>query len=70
MASTVYHVTWDEESEMWRVKKEGNQRATSKHRTKHEAMLAARELVKNNIPGQVIAHRKDASIQDVATYER
>lgn len=69
MARTVYHVTWDDDGKTWRVKKEGNKRATSTHKTKQEAMVAARDLARNNLPGQVVAHRRDGTIQDVATYD-
>jgi uncharacterized protein YdaT len=51
----------------WGVKGEGNQRLTKKTDTHQEAIIAAREIAKNQ-GGEVVIHRKDGTIRDKDSY--
>jgi uncharacterized protein YdaT len=51
----------------WGVKGEGNQRLTKKTDTQQEAIIAAREIAKNQ-GGEVVIHRKDGTIRDKDSY--
>jgi hypothetical protein len=64
----VYHVVPDTNSGSWKVKVEGGQRASSVHKTKHEAEEAARNLAENQPLGQVVIHGQDGRIQKEYTY--
>ncbi len=63
----VYHVVPDNDG--WSVKAEDSERASSTHSTKKAALDAARELVKNREPSQLIIHRLDGTVQDAHTYQ-
>jgi len=52
----------------WSIKKEGNERAVSKHATKDVALARAKELAKAQPAGQVIFHKRDGTIQREHTY--
>jgi len=64
----VYHVVPDTNSDSWKVKVEGGQRASSVRKTKHEAEKAARNLAENQPLGQVVIHGEDGRIQKEYTY--
>lgn len=66
--ATVYHVTPNGD-DGWKVEKEGASRATSIHETKDEALAAARELAKAKLPGAVVVHRKDGTVQTRYAYD-
>jgi len=51
----------------WAVKKEGNERASSVHDTKNNALEQAREQAKRE-KVEVVIHRKDGTIQDSDSY--
>ena len=51
----------------WAVKGEGNQRATSTHRTQREAIEAAKEIaIKNR--SEMFIHRENGQIRERNTY--
>jgi len=53
----------------WKVQTEGASRATSVHRTKAEAVAAAKELARGKAPSQLLVYKKDAlSVQEEQTY--
>ena len=66
-AVTVYHVTPHEDG--WAVQREGAERATSVHDTKKEAVTSGREEAKKTLPGQLIVHKQDGSIQETFSYD-
>jgi poly(hydroxyalkanoate) granule-associated protein len=53
----------------WSVKAEGNERATSTHATKDEALVAGRELAQRQAPSQLVVHRLDGTVQTAYAYE-
>ena len=54
----------------WQVQTEGATRATSVHRTKPEAVAAAKELARGHTPSQVLVYKKDGlEVQEEKTYE-
>ncbi len=63
----VYHVMPAAEGG-WQVKDEQEERATSTHEKKDEAVARAKELAKGQALGQVIIHKKDGTIQTEYTY--
>lgn len=62
-----YHVTSNGD-DGWKVKMTGNQRASSTHDTKAQAVERARELAKGQDLGQVVVHRDDGTIQTEWSY--
>ncbi len=56
------------QDDVWKVKKEGAERASRIHDTKKEAEQAAREQAKKDKPSQVIIHKEDGTIQEEHTY--
>ncbi len=64
MARKVYHVTPDGTD--WKVTHGGA--TISRHRTKDDAIAAARRLALANQPSQVVLHRKDGTIETEWTY--
>ena len=53
----------------WQVLTEGASRATSVHRTKPEAVAAAKELARGQRPSQVLVYKKDGlEVQEEKTY--
>lgn len=54
----------------WAVKKEGAQRASGLYGSKDEAIAAAKNLAKNNMPSQIKIHREDGTFQTEHTYEK
>jgi uncharacterized protein YjbJ (UPF0337 family) len=53
----------------WKVQAAGASRATSVHRTKAEAVSAAKERAKDNAPSQLLIYRKDGlNVQEEKTY--
>jgi len=53
----------------WKVEAEGARRASSVHRTKAEAVAAAKELARSKAPSQVLVYKKDdLSVQEEKTY--
>jgi poly(hydroxyalkanoate) granule-associated protein len=65
--TVVYHVTPHDDG--WAVMREGNEKATSVHETKKEALSAAREIAKDHVPSQLIVHKQDRSVQDTYAYD-
>jgi Uncharacterized protein conserved in bacteria (DUF2188) len=64
MAKDILHVVPHEQ--VWAVKREGNERASSTHETQKEAIEAARELAKER--DDIIIHRADGTIRERVTY--
>ena len=53
----------------WAVQAEEARRASSVHRTKAEAVAAAKELARNRRPSQVLVYKKDGlNVQEEKTY--
>jgi uncharacterized protein YjbJ (UPF0337 family) len=53
----------------WQVRTEGASRASSVHRTKPEAVAAAKELARSKTPSQVLVYKKDGlEVQEEKTY--
>jgi hypothetical protein len=53
----------------WRVQAEGAKRASSVHRTKPEAVAAAKEKARGQMPSQVLVYKKDGlEVQEEKTY--
>jgi uncharacterized protein YjbJ (UPF0337 family) len=53
----------------WRVQREGTRRASSVHRTKPEAVAAAKEKARGQRPSQVLVYKKDGlEVQEEKTY--
>ena len=62
----VYHVVPHDEG--WAVTLEGADKAVSVHETKKEALSAARNAAKTNVPSQLIVHKQDRSVQETYSY--
>ena len=53
----------------WKVQAEGASRASSVHRTKAEAVAAAKEKARSQAPSQLLVYKKDGlSLQEEKTY--
>ena len=53
----------------WKVQAEGASRASSVHRTKPEAVAAAKEKARGQTPSQVLVYKKDGlEVQEEKTY--
>ena len=53
----------------WKVQAEGARRATSVHRTKAEAVAAAKEKARSKTPSQLLVYKKDGlDVQEEKTY--
>ena len=53
----------------WKVEAEGAKRASSVHRTKAEAVAAAKEKARGRAPSQVLVYKKDGlEVQEEKTY--
>jgi uncharacterized protein YjbJ (UPF0337 family) len=58
-----------EKKKGWKVEAEGARRASSVHRTKPEAVAAAKELARSRTPSQVLVYKKDGlTVQEEKTY--
>jgi hypothetical protein len=58
-----------EEKKGWKVEAAGARRASSVHRTKPEAVAAAKELARRRAPSQVLVYKKDGlTVQEDKTY--
>lgn len=64
----VYHVVPDRDEGVWKVRREGSERASSIHDVKIEALEKARELAFNNDLSQVKIHGRDGKILEEHTY--
>ena len=53
----------------WQVETEGARRASSVHRTKPEAVAAAKEKARSQTPSQLLVYKKDGlEVQEEKTY--
>ena len=53
----------------WKVQAEGASRASSLHRTIAEAVAAAKEKARNQVPSQLLVYKKDGlNVQEEKTY--
>jgi uncharacterized protein YjbJ (UPF0337 family) len=53
----------------WKVQAEGAKRASSVHRTKAEAVAAAKEKARSRAPSQLLVYKKDGlSVEEERTY--
>lgn len=66
MPRTVYRVLPD--GNEWIVRRDGADRADSRHPTKEPAVNRARALCLNNMPSQLVVHRRDGTIEYEYTY--
>jgi uncharacterized protein YjbJ (UPF0337 family) len=58
-----------EKGKGWRVEAEGAKRASSVHRTKAEAVAAAKEKARSQTPSQVLVYKQDGlNVQEEKTY--
>lgn len=64
---TVYHVVPDAGGEQWLVTRE-NGTFREEHRTKEEAVSAAKERARGQEPAQVKVHRLDGNMEYESTY--
>ena len=64
---TVYHVVPDSSGEQWLVTEE-NGSFREQHRTKEEAVGAARERARAEEPSQVKVHTSDGNMEYESTY--
>ena len=64
----VYHVVPDKDEGVWKVKREGAERASSIHDVRGDAFEKARDLAQNNPLSQVKIHKRDGTIQEERTY--
>jgi uncharacterized protein YdaT len=67
MSRKTYHVTPAGNGD-WKVKGEGNSRASGIHENKTHALEQAKDLAKSHTLGQVIVHGTDGKIQTEHTY--
>ena len=67
---SVYHVTPAKKSGGWNVKKEGNQKASSHHPKKTDAIAQGKKLAKKAPLGQIKIHKQDGTIQTEYTYKK
>lgn len=67
MGRKTYHVAPDGNGD-WKVKGEGNSRASGVHANKTDAVGQAKNLAKAQPLGQVIIHGQDGKIQTEYTY--
>lgn len=63
----VYHV--EPHGEGWQVMKEGNDRATSLHEVKQEAVEAGRQVAHEHLPSKLVIHKQDGTVQEELHYE-
>jgi hypothetical protein len=64
----VYHVVPDKDEGVWKVRREGAERAANIHDVKSDALEKARELAPNNDLSQVKIHGRDGKILEERTY--
>lgn len=64
---TVYHVTKD--GDEWVVKKEGSERASSRHDTKPDAVKSGKQFAQNKRPSRVVVHKANGTIQEGHHFE-
>jgi uncharacterized protein YjbJ (UPF0337 family) len=58
-----------EKKKGWKVEAEGAKRASSVHRTKAEAVAAAKEMARSRAPSQVLVYKQDGlNVQEEKTY--
>jgi uncharacterized protein YjbJ (UPF0337 family) len=57
-----------EKGKGWRVEAEGAKRASSVHRTKAEAVAAAKEKARSQAPSQVLVYKQDGLTVQEKTY--
>jgi uncharacterized protein YjbJ (UPF0337 family) len=58
-----------EKKKGWKVEAEGARRASSVHRTKAEAVAAAKELARGQAPSQLLVYKQDGlNVQEERTY--
>ena len=62
----IHHVV--EQRGGWAVRREGASRASSVHRTKAEAVAAAKQIAKRRTGAEVIVHPRDGRFRDSNTY--
>lgn len=64
---TVYHVVPNSSGDQWLVTQEGGG-FREEHRTKEEAVNAAKERARRQEPSQVKVHRSDGNMEYESTY--
>jgi hypothetical protein len=61
---------YQHEGKEWRVEAEGAKPACSVHRTKSEAVTAAKELARSRTPSQVLVYKQDGlNVHGEKTYQ-
>ena len=61
---TRYDVSYEAETETWRVVKSGSSRATAVCEAKHDAVGRATDLALKSRPSRVVVHDRDGRIED------
>jgi hypothetical protein len=64
----VYHVTYDENNDVWLLKTEGGRRVGRPYASKAEALADAKQGVQAAALGQIVIHGRDGKIQTEHTY--
>lgn len=59
--TTKYHVRFDDETETWRVEKDGSSRASAVCDTREEAIAAADDFARKQKPSVVTQHLRDTT---------
>jgi len=62
-----YHITQD--GEKWKLRKEGNDRASTTAETKEKIIQKTRDFMEDKT-GSVKIHKQDGTIQEERTYQR
>jgi uncharacterized protein involved in high-affinity Fe2+ transport len=65
----IYHVTYNQDEKIWKVKLEGAERASSRAERKQDAIDLARKLAKNQMPSSLVIHNQDGTIYQEMTSE-
>lgn len=66
-ARTIYHVL--PHADGWQVKRRGSNRALALHRTKADALAAAKKTALNQAPSQVVIHNADGTIREERVFD-
>lgn len=65
---TVYHVVPNSSADEWVISRENDDNFREQHRTKEEAVNAAKERARREEPSQVKVHRSDGNMEYESTY--
>jgi hypothetical protein len=66
---TTYYVTTSTDDGIWKVKREGADRAVKNFENKEQAVDFAKEMAQNNKPSAVKIQKRDGTFQDGVSYD-